>query len=101
MQIYTHPATDLQRKVAMKTFCYRIKDESGIHARPAGMIVRLAEKFESNTKIEKDGMSVDLKKLLSVMQLGVLCNETVKITIEGTDEEDAFRNIKSFFEENL
>ena len=101
MLIFPHPATDLQRKVAMKTFCYRIKDESGIHVRPAGMIVRLAEKFESNTKIEKDGVSVDLKKLLSVMQLGVLCNETVKITIEGTDEEDAFRNIKSFFEENL
>lgn len=85
----------------MKTFCYAVKNISGIHARPAGMLVRTAEKFESKIIIKKDEESADLKKLLSVMQLNVKCNDQVDITFDGTDEESACSSIKAFFEENL
>lgn len=85
----------------MKAFCYKIKNAVGIHARPAGTLARMAERFDSSITIEKDGTSVNLEKLIAVMQLNVLCNETVTITVDGADEEEAFESIKAFFEENL
>ncbi|MGN0666262.1 MAG: HPr family phosphocarrier protein [Huintestinicola sp.] len=85
----------------MKEFCYKISDPAGIHARPAGMLVRMAEGFSSNVTIEKGGKSVDLKKLIALMQLCVVLNDTVTVRIDGGDEETAFDSIKTFFENNL
>ena len=85
----------------MKTFSYKITDEVGIHARPAGTLARMAGKYNSVVTIEKNGTSVNLEKLIAVMQLNVMYGETVTVTTDGTDEEDAFDEIKAFFEENL
>ena len=54
----------------MKTFNYVIKDELGIHARPAGLLVKEAAKFQSAVKIAKDGKEVDAKRIFGVMGLG-------------------------------
>lgn len=85
----------------MKTFSYAIKNTSGIHARPAGVLARMAEEFDSKIIISKNEKSTELKKLISVMQLNVMYNDTVKITINGADENKAFSYIKAYFEENL
>lgn len=85
----------------MKEFCYKISDSAGIHARPAGMLVRMAEGFSSNVTIEKGGNTVNLKKIIALMQLGVVYNDTVTVSIDGSDEEAAFDSIKAFFENNL
>ena len=55
----------------MKTFSYTIKDEVGIHARPAGQLAKLAKEFSSTVTIEKDGKSVNATKLMMLMGLGV------------------------------
>lgn len=85
----------------MKTFEYVIKDEVGIHARPAGMLVKEAKKYESRITISNSGKSAEATKLIAVMGLGVKCGQTVEVTIEGADEEIAEKEIKAFFEENL
>ena len=85
----------------MKTFTYTIKNEAGIHARPAGQLVRKAEEFGSAITLECDGKSVDAAKLIAVMGMGVKQGDTVKITIEGADEEKAAAELESFFGENL
>lgn len=85
----------------MKTFSYVIKDEVGIHARPAGMLVKEAKKFESTITITKEGKSAEAKKLMALMSLGVKCGETVEIKVEGQDEEQALEAMKTFFDANL
>ncbi len=85
----------------MKTFSYVIKDKVGIHARPAGMLVKEAKKYESQIKVHKDDKSAEATKLMALMGLGVKCGQTVDIEIAGSDEETAYEGIKSFFETNL
>lgn len=85
----------------MKSFTYTIKDKTGIHARPAGHLSKLAKDFKSDITIEKDGKSVNAAKLMMLMGLGVKCKDTVKVTASGEDEEEALAKIQSFFEENL
>lgn len=85
----------------MKTFTYTIQDEVGIHARPAGLLVKKAKEFQSTITLEKGGKSVNLTKLMAVMGLGVKHGETVTISIEGADEDTAFVEMQAFFQQNL
>ena len=85
----------------MKTFTYTVKDELGIHARPAGMLVKEVKNFQSKVMLEKDGKSVDASRLMAVMSMGVKQGQTVTITVEGEDEDAAYEAVKAFFESNL
>ncbi|NBH82300.1 HPr family phosphocarrier protein [bacterium C-53] len=85
----------------MQKFEYTVKDEVGIHARPAGLLVKEAKKFQSKVMITKEGKSADASKLMAVMGLGVKCGQTVEVSVEGDDEAEAFEAMKSFFETNL
>lgn len=85
----------------MKEFTYVIKDKEGIHARPAGVVVNEAKKYESNISFIKDGKSVDAKRIFAVMSLCVKCGEEIKITVEGKDEEAASSAVREAFEQNL
>lgn len=85
----------------MKKFEYVIKDEVGLHARPAGMLVKEAKKYQSKILISKDGKSADAAKLMAVMGMGVKCGETVQVEVSGEDEDVAYEALKSFFEDNL
>ena len=60
----------------MKTFSYTIKDEVGIHARPAGLLVKKAKEFESKITLEKGGKTAEATKLMAVMSMGVKCGDT-------------------------
>lgn len=85
----------------MKKFDYTIQDELGIHARPAGLLVKEAKKFGSKIIIAKDGKEAEASKLMAVMALGVKQGQTVSISVEGSDEEAALQAMQSFFEKNL
>ena len=85
----------------MNTFEYTIKDELGIHARPAGLLVKEAKKYESECTITKDGKTKKLTQLMMLMSLGVKQGETVTVTAEGADEDVAIAGLKEFFEANL
>lgn len=85
----------------MKTFDYTIKDAMGIHARPAGLLVKEAAKYESKVSLTKDGKTVDAARLMAVMSLGVKQGQTVTVTVEGSDEENATAGMQKFFKENL
>lgn len=85
----------------MKSFHYVVKDEVGIHARPAGLLAKEAKKYSSKILLEKDGKTAEATRLMAVMALGVKCGEEIVVTVEGEDEETAFPEVKSFFEANL
>jgi len=85
----------------MKKFEYVIKDEVGIHARPAGILVKEAKKYESKITISSNGKSAEATKLMAVMGLGVKCGQSVEVTVEGSDEDTVAEEMKTFFEKNL
>ena len=85
----------------MKSFEYTIKDELGIHARPAGMLVKEAKKFASECTITKDGKTKKLTQLMMLMSLGVKQGDTVTVSVDGADEDAAVAALKEFFENNL
>jgi phosphocarrier protein len=86
----------------MKSFEYTIKDEIGIHARPAGLLVKEAKNFESAiTLTTSAGKSADVKKLMVLMSLGVKHGDTVTIEAEGDDEDAAIEGMEEFFKANL
>lgn len=85
----------------MKQFNYTIKDELGIHARPAGLLVKQAALFQSTIKIACGGKEADGKKLFAVMSLAVKKGQTVTVTAEGSDEDTAVKALQSFFELNV
>ena len=85
----------------MKEFKYTIKDEIGIHARPAGLLVKEAGKFESKITVSKDGKSAEAKKLFGIMGLGVKKGNEVTLTFDGEDEDKAYETVSRFMQENL
>lgn len=85
----------------MKQFSYTIKDALGIHARPAGMLVKTAKSFESTITIQNGKKSSDMKKLMTLMNMATKCKDTVIVTIEGADEETAAAALEAIFIENL
>ncbi|MDR1306969.1 MAG: HPr family phosphocarrier protein [Treponema sp.] len=80
---------------------YTIKDELGIHARPAGFIVREARKYSSTVQILSRGQTANGKNLISLMKLVVKHGDLVIVQIEGIDETDANHAIGSIFQKYL
>lgn len=85
----------------MIQFSYTIKDEAGIHARPAGALVKLARESDCETLMKKDGKCADLKKIFTVMSLGVKCGDTVTVEVSGNGEETVADQLQSYFIEHL
>ncbi len=86
----------------MKTFTYTIQDEIGIHARPAGNLVKLIKGFASTVTIAKEGKPpVSGTALMKLMGLGIKCGDTVTFSIDGADEDAAAAAIADFMQANL
>lgn len=85
----------------MTEFKYIITDEEGIHARPAGELVKACKAFESKITIEKDGKVGDCKKIFALMGMSIKKGAEVTLRFEGADEEAALVSIKKFMETNL
>lgn len=77
----------------METKQFHITAETGIHARPATMLVQTAGKYSSDVTLEYNGKSVNLKSIMGVMSLGVGQGADVTITAEGDDEVEAMEGI--------
>ena len=85
----------------MKTIKYTIQDELGIHARPAGVLVKEVKKFQSKITLEGNGKTAEAGKLLAVMGIGIKHGTEITITAEGPDEDEAIAAMETFFKENL
>jgi phosphocarrier protein len=85
----------------MKEFTYTVRDKVGIHARPAGLLVKLIKEYKSDIYIEKGDKRIKADRLIAVMNMGIKQGDTVTVAIEGIDEEEAYKALYSFFEKNL
>ena len=86
----------------MKSFDYVITDPVGIHARPAGILVKEVKNYKDSTiTLTKGEKSVNLLKLMALMQMGIKQGDTVTVNVEGGDEEAVAAAIEAFFKANL
>lgn len=85
----------------MKELKYVITDPEGIHARPAGELVKAVRDFQSAITISKDGRSADAKRIIGIMGLAVKKGQEITVTAEGEDEASAIEAVGTFLKENL
>ncbi len=86
----------------MQQFTYTIKDRDGVHARPAGAIIKAAHAYKSNIFIESNGKKIALKQgIFALMGLGIRCGAEVTVSCEGEDENEAAQGMQKCFNEYL
>ncbi|TDL80164.1 phosphocarrier protein HPr [Peribacillus frigoritolerans] len=73
--------------MAEKTF--KVTAESGIHARPATVLVQTASRFDADVNLAYNGKTVNLKSIMGVMSLGIAKDSEITISAAGSDENDA------------
>ncbi|HBK67016.1 MAG TPA: HPr family phosphocarrier protein [Firmicutes bacterium] len=77
----------------MRELKVKIKTETGLHARPASLLVNTVSKFKSKITIEKDGQEANLQSILGLLSLGVSQNDEIIIKASGKDEDEAIEAV--------
>ncbi|TCK93486.1 catabolite repression HPr-like protein/phosphocarrier protein [Natranaerovirga hydrolytica] len=78
----------------------KVKLASGFEARPVALFVQVASKFESSIYVEMEEKKVNAKSIMGMMSLGVLEGEEITVVAEGTDEEEAIKEIEEYLSES-
>ena len=78
-----------------------IKNETGLHARPATEIAKIAMKYKSNINIVANGKTINAKSPLMIMSAGIKSKTELKILCEGEDEKEAIEELRTFFQNNI
>ena len=85
----------------MRSFMYTIKAPVGMHARHDGLLTREAGRYRSRVSVTLGDRTVDAKRVLGLMGLGVKNGDVITVTVEGEDEDTAVLGLKSFIWENF
>ncbi len=85
----------------MKEVKYIITDELGIHARPAGLLVKAVNQYDCNVTIKKGEQEGNAKSIISIMTLGIKQGDEVTFLVDGADEAEASETLRVFLKENL
>ena len=85
----------------MQSFRFTVNDPVGIHARPAGNLVKEIKNYACDVSMSGNGKSADAKKLMQVTTLGIKQGQEVEMTFSGPDEEAACAAVLAYMKENL
>lgn len=75
-----------------------VKNSTGLHARPATLLVKKASSFKSDISIEFNGKKANVKSLIGVLSLGVTKNSNIKVMASGDDENLALEEVVKLIE---
>ena len=78
-----------------------VLNESGIHARPAALVVETSGRFKSRITFVKDGMRANAKSIMNIMLLAAECGASVLVEAEGPDEVEAMAAMEKLFLERF
>lgn len=90
-----------REEIQVKEFKYTITDDAGIHARPAGLLAKEAEKYGADVKIRTSSKEADAKRLFAIMSLGVKKGDEITISANGEDEDKAIAAVAEFLKKTL
>ena len=85
----------------MKEFTHVIADPLGLHARPAGMLVKACAGYASAVTIPAPTGKADAKRLMAVMRLAAKQGMELTVSVDGADEEKAAAELQAFLQANL
>lgn len=85
----------------MVKFTFVVHDEMGLHARPAGALVKEAAKCSSSVTLRKGDKSGDAKRIFNVMGLSIKADEEVEVLVEGENEQEEAAALEAFVKENI
>jgi phosphotransferase system HPr (HPr) family protein len=85
----------------MKDFLHTVNNPNGMHARPAGLFVEKTQQCKSVITVKRDEQSADGKKLFALMKLCIKYGQTILITAEGEDEDEAIQTVREFLTANV
>lgn len=85
----------------MKQFKHVITDPLGMHARPAGMLVKAVAGYNSKITIAAPSGTADAKRLMALMRLAAKQGMELTVTVDGADEEKAATELQAFLKDNL
>ena len=85
----------------MKEFKHVIADPLGMHARPAGMLVKAVAGYASKITVTAPTGTADAKRLMALMRLAAKQGMELTITVDGADEEKAASELQAFLAANL
>ena len=85
----------------MKEFIFTVNDPDGIHARPAGLLVKEANKYNSQITIKLGDKTADAKKIFSLMGIAAKKSDNLQVTVIGDDEKIAAENLQEFLKNNM
>ena len=74
----------------------KIQLQSGLEARPVALLVQVASQHECSIYVEADNKKINAKSIMGMMTLGLAPGEEVTVTADGTDEEEAIKNIEQY-----
>ena len=75
-----------------------VKNNVGLHARPATFFIQKANEFKSSIWIEKEERRVNAKSLLGILSLGIVGGTNIRIIADGTDEQQAVESLVELVE---
>lgn len=78
-----------------------LKNETGLHARPASQFVSIASKYKSDIMVIKDNKEYNAKSIVRILSMGARQGTVLTIKAEGEDETDAIEALKEFLDNNL
>lgn len=79
----------------------KVRNRSGLHARPAAVFVKTCRQFRSSIKVVKGGKQADAKNILQVLALGVDLGDEIVLEISGDDENEAYKTLIELLEREL
>ena len=78
-----------------------VKNQTGLHLRPAGILCRTAMLYKSHISLKHGDTTANAKSVLSVLGAGVKTGDELEITCEGMDEQEALNALVDLFESGL
>ncbi|WP_106496812.1 phosphocarrier protein HPr [Lentibacillus sp. Marseille-P4043] len=85
----------------MQEKTFTITADTGVHARPATLLVNKAGQYESEVEVAYNGKTVNLKSIMGVMSLGIPKDAEIKVIATGNDEADALEGVEAVIKEHL
>lgn len=72
---------------------FLIVNKLGLHARASALFVKTASRFTSDVKLARESVEVNGKSIMGIMMLAASKGSTVRLTVAGADEVDAFQSL--------
>lgn len=85
----------------MKEQTFTITADTGVHARPATLLVNKAGQYEAEVEVSYNDKKVNLKSIMGVMSLGIPKGAEINVIATGGDEEAALNGVAEIIKEHL